>query len=302
MISASSAQAQSQRRAKAVTRWTPPPPRVWASKGYSAFKWVILIGFAIAFIYPILWLFVNSFKTNTELFTSAWTLPDSLSLENYVRALDTGNIGKSFLNSVIITSAVVVCTTALSSMAAYALTRLRWRFSGVVLAVMLLAIMIPAHAAVIPLFSMFNTMGINGTYLAVILPHVVFTLPIGILVFTGFYRSLPSELEEAAKIDGASTLRAFRSIILPISTPAIVTVAVITFIAAWNDLLFPQIFISDPDLQPLPVGLTQFQGRYSTDYVGLIAAVVITIVPSLAVYLILQRRVVSGITAGATKG
>ncbi len=266
------------------------------------FKYAVLVLFAVLFLYPILWLFINSFKTNEELFTSPWALPHSLSLVNYVRAFEVGDIGRSFLNSVIISVVVVVATTLLAAMSAYGITRLRWRFSGVVLSIMLLALMIPAHATVVPLFSMFNVIKVNNTYWAVIIPHIVFTLPIAILIFTGFFTSLPAELEEAAVIDGCSIPRTFFTIILPISMPALVTVAVITFIVVWNDLLFPQIFLTDPDMMPLPVRLTSFQGRYSTDYVGMIAAIVVTIIPSIGIYSLLHRRIVSGMTAGALKG
>ncbi len=290
------------RIADGARRRPTPAWRKRLSKAYGVFEWVMLIGFAVLFIYPILWLVINSFKDNTQLFRSTWSLPTSLSLDNYKRAFETGNIGRSFINSVIITGSVVIITTLLASMSAYALTRLKWKLSGVIFSVMLLAMMVPAHATVIPLFSMFNGLGINGTYFAVIIPLVVFTLPVAMLIFAGFYRSLPGELEEAAKIDGCSTLKTFRLVILPISTPAVVTVMVITFIVAWNDLLFPQVFLTDPDRMPLPVGLTNFQGRYSTDYVGLIAAVVVTIVPSLVIYSLLHRRVTSGMTAGALKG
>ncbi len=266
------------------------------------FQYVVLVFFAVLFLYPILWLFINSFKSTEELFTSPWSLPHSLILDNYIRAFEVGEIGRSFLNSVIISVAVVVTTTLLAAMAGYGITRLRWKWSGIVLSIMLLALMIPAHATVVPLFSMFNKMKINNTYLSVIIPHIVFTLPIAILIFTGFFSSIPTELEEAAVIDGCSIPRAFFSIILPISAPALVTVAVITFIVVWNDLLFPQIFLTDPDLMPLPVKLTSFQGRYSTDYVGMIAAVVVTIIPSIVIYSLLHRRIVSGMTAGALKG
>jgi raffinose/stachyose/melibiose transport system permease protein len=266
------------------------------------FNYIVLVFFAVIFLYPILWLFINSFKTIPELFASPWSLPSSLTLDNYVRAFEVGDLGRSFLNSIIISVAVVGTTTLFAAMAAYGVTRLRWKLSGFVLSIMLLALMIPAYATVVPLFSMFNKMKINNTYWAVIIPDVVFTLPMAILIFSGFFSSIPAELEEAAVIDGCSIPRAFFSIILPISAPALVTAAVITFIVVWNDLLFPQIFLTDPDMMPLTVKLTSFQGRYSTDYVGMIAAVVITIIPSLVFYILLHRRIVSGMTAGAVKG
>jgi len=276
--------------------------RKFMTKVFEMFESLVLVFFAVLFIYPILWLLINSFKTNAELFKSTWSLPQSLSLENYIRAFEVGKIGTNFLNSVIIAVAVVVTTTLLAAMAAYGLTRLRWKWAGTVLSIMLLAMMIPAHATVIPLFSMFNKIRIGGTYLTVIIPQVVFSLPIAILIYSSFFSSIPKELEEAAAIDGCSAIRAFFTIILPISTPVLVTVAVITFIGTWNDLLFPRIFLSDPEMMPLPVGLTNFKGRYSTDYVGMIAAVVVTVVPSILFYIFLHKRVVGGMTAGALKG
>ncbi|EEH65749.1 ABC transporter, permease protein [Actinomyces urogenitalis DSM 15434] len=262
----------------------------------------VLILFAVLFLYPILWLVINSFKTNAELFASPWSLPGSLSLENYYKAFTEGNIGRYFVNSVIVTGAVVIVATVLSAMAAYGLTRLRWRLSKLVLALFLLGLSIPMHAAVVPLFAMFNKLQIVNTYLAVIIPHVVFAMPIAILILTSFFSTIPHEVEEAAVMDGCSIWGVFFKIICPMAVPSLVTVAVITFINAWNDLLLPQIFLSDPEMMTLPVGLTAFQGRYSTDYVAMIAAVVITIIPTIVVYSLLHKKIISGMTAGAVKG
>ena len=262
----------------------------------------VLILFAVLFLYPILWLVINSFKTNAELFASPWSLPGSLSLENYYKAFTEGNIGRYFINSVIVTGAVVIVATVLSAMAAYGLTRLRWRLSKLVLALFLLGLSIPMHAAVVPLFAMFNKLQIVNTYLAVIIPHVVFAMPIAILILTSFFSTIPHEVEEAAVMDGCSIWGVFFKIICPMAVPSLVTVAVITFINAWNDLLLPQIFLSDPEMMTLPVGLTAFQGRYSTDYVAMIAAVVITIIPTIVVYSLLHKKIISGMTAGAVKG
>jgi raffinose/stachyose/melibiose transport system permease protein len=264
--------------------------------------YAVLGFFTLLFLYPILWLLLNSFKTGPELFASPWTLPQAPSLENYLRAIQVGNIGAYFLNSVIVTLAVVAVATLLSAMAAYGLVRLRWKLSGLTLSIFLLGMMIPTHATIVPLFSLFNGMGINNSYLAVIIPHIVFALPIAILILTGFFSSIPREMEEAAVMDGCSIPKAFFRIISPMAKSSLVTVAVITFIVAWNDLLFPQIFLSDPAMMTLPVGLTTFQGRYSTDYVGMIAAVVITMIPSIIIYSVLHDKIIDGMTAGAVKG
>jgi raffinose/stachyose/melibiose transport system permease protein len=261
-----------------------------------------MLFFTFLFLYPILWLLINSFKDGQELFQSPWSLPQNITIDNYVRAVIEGNIGHYFVNSSVIAIAVVIMTTLFSAMAAYGITRLRWKLSGFVLSVFLLGIMIPSHATIVPLFSIFNQMKINNTYLAVIIPHIVFTLPIAILILTGFFATIPREMEEAALIDGCSIPWAFLKIICPMTTSSLVTVAVITFIPAWNDLLFPQIFLSDRAMMTLPVGLTTFQGRYSTDYVGMIAAVVITIIPSIIVYSALHEKIINGMTVGAVKG
>jgi raffinose/stachyose/melibiose transport system permease protein len=262
----------------------------------------VLVFFSILFLYPIIWLFINSFKSNAELFLSPWTLPKFLSVDNYARAIGVGNIGHHFVNSVIVSVSVVLITTLLSATAAYGLTRLRWKLSGFMLSIMLLGIMIPQHATIVPLFSIFSKLRINNTLFSVIIPNIVFTLSIGILLLTGFFVTIPKEMEEASVIDGCSIIAAFYRIILPITTPSLVTVAVITFIPVWNDLLFPQIFLSESKRMTLPVGLTAFKGRYSTDYVGMIAAVVITILPSIIVYVVLHKRIVEGMTVGAVKG
>ncbi len=271
-------------------------------KASRIFEYFVLVLFSFLFLYPISWLVLNSFKTGPELFESPWALPKAITFDNYIRAISVGNIGRYFTNSVVVALSVVILATLLSAMAAYGLTRLRFRFSGVLLSIFLLGMMIPTHATIVPLFSIFNRLSINNTYIAVILPHVVFAIPIAILILSGFFASIPGEMEEAAVIDGCSIPRAFFAIICPMATPSLVTVAVITFITAWNDLLFPQIFLSDPSMMTLPVGLTTFQGRYSTDYVGMIAAVVITIIPSIIIYSILHDKIIDGMTAGAVKG
>jgi len=264
--------------------------------------YAILGFFTLIFLYPIVWLVLNSFKTKAELFESPWSLPTNPTMDNYVRAWVDGNIARYFINSVIVTTAVVLITTLLSAMAAYGITRLRWRLAKPALGLFLLGMTIPMHATIVPLFSMFNKIGWINTYAAVVIPHVVFAMPIAIFILSGFFQAIPHELEEAAVMDGCSVPGTFARVIVPMATPALVTVGVITFIAAWNDLLFPQIFLSDPKMMTLPVGLTTFQGRYSTDYVGMIAAVVITIIPSIVIYVVMHRRIVEGMTAGAVKG
>lgn len=265
-------------------------------------KYIILIAFAVMCLFPLIWLFFSSFKTNEELYANPWGLPAVFSLENYKRAIIEGNIFQYFGNSVIIAVVTVVVAVILSCMVSYAIVRMQWKLSKVTLNIFLLGMMIPVYATIIPLFSMFNKVGLLNTHLAVILPHIGVAFPLAIFIMTGFMGALPRELEEAAVMDGCNIYRLFFKIVMPISRSSIVTVAVVTFIGVWNDLLLPQIFLTDAEKMTLPVGLTEFQGQYATDYVVEIAAVIITIIPSIVVYIWLHKHIMEGMVAGAVKG
>lgn len=271
-------------------------------KFFLVLKYAALLFFTVLCLYPLLWLFLSSFKTNTELYENPWGLPESFSLVNYIQAINEGHILQYFFNSVIIAVAAVVVSVILSSMVSYAIARMEWKLSGFMLQVFLLGMMIPVYAMIVPLFSMFNKMGLLNTHLAVIIPHIAIAFPMAIFIMNGFMGSIPGELEEAAVVDGCNIYQIFFKIIMPISKSSIVTVAVVTFINIWNDLLLPQIFLTDSSKMTLPVGLTEFQGQYATNYVVEIAAVIITIIPSIIVYIWLHRHIMEGMVAGAVKG
>lgn len=267
-----------------------------------ALKYIALSFFTLLCIYPIFWLFLSSFKTNEELYSNPWGLPSELRISNYVQAITQGHILQYFGNSVIIAFSAVIISVILSSMVSYAIARMNWKLSKIVMNIFLLGMMIPVYAMIIPLFSMFNKMGIQNTHLAVIIPQIAISFPMSIFIITAFMGSIPRELEEASVIDGCNIYQIFWKIIMPISKSSIVTVGVVSFINVWNDLLLPQIFLTDSSKMTLPVGLTEFQGQYATDYVTMIAAVIITIIPSIIVYILLHRNIMEGMVAGAVKG
>ena len=262
-------------------------------------KYVLLIGFTILCIYPLVWLFLASFKTNAELYTNTWGLPEQWSMTNYVNAVVKGGVFRYFGNSVIIAVSAVLVTVILATMASYAIARMHWKLANLTHSIFLLGMMIPIYALVIPLFSIFKGMGFLDTHLAVIIPQIAVGFPMAIFIICGFMRSIPTELEEAAIIDGCTVFQCFFKIILPIAKSSVVTVAVVQFINVWNDLLLPRIFLTDSSKMTLPVGLTNFQAMYSTDYVGMIAAVIITIIPSIVVYILLHKQIMEGMVAGA---
>lgn len=265
-------------------------------------KYIVLGIFTVLCLYPLVWLFLSSFKTNTELYANPWGLPERFRLDNYIQAITEGHILQYFGNSVIIAVSAVLVAVVLSSMVSYAITRMQWKLSKLTLTVFLLGMMIPVYAMVVPLFSMFNRMGLLNTHLAVIIPHIAIAFPMAIFIMTGFMGALPKEMEEAAVMDGCNIYQIFFKIIMPISKSSVVTVAVVTFINIWNDLLLPQIFLTDSSKMTLPVGLTEFQGQYATNYVAEIAAVIITIIPSIIVYIWLHKHIMEGMVAGAVKG
>lgn len=271
-------------------------------KVFLALKYLVLGIFTIFCLYPIIWLFMSSFKTNDQICLDPWGLPEKLSLDNYIYAIKEGHILQYFGNSVLIAVAAVAVAVVLSSMASYAIVRMDWKLSKAVLKTFMLGMMIPVYAMIVPLFSMFNKMGLLNTHLSVIIPHIAMSFPMAIFIMTGFMGAIPRELEEAAVVDGCNIFQIFFKIIMPISKSSIVTVAVVNFINVWNDLLLPQIFLMDTAKMTLPVGLTEFQGRYSTNYAPMIAAVLITIIPSIIVYIWLHKHIMEGMIAGAVKG
>ncbi|MGE5612771.1 MAG: carbohydrate ABC transporter permease [Bacillota bacterium] len=267
-----------------------------------AILFVIMVIFSAMCIYPIIWLLINSLKDNSEIFINPWGLPIEVKFENYKRAIVVGNVGVNFLNSIYISTVSVIISILLSTMCSYSLVRMKWKLASKVRALIVVGMSIPAYAAIVPLFSLFYKLGIINEYPSVIIAHICFALPMSVFIISGFMTSIPSELEEAAIIDGCSVYGVFFKVIVPVCNASIATVTVINFITVWNDLLFPQIFLSDSDMMPLPVGLTMFNDLYSTDYVGLIAAVIITIIPTIIVYTILHDKIIEGMTAGAIKG
>lgn len=264
--------------------------------------YILLIALSLTCVYPLLWLLLNSVKTSTDLFNNPWGIGTSFEIKNYVTAWVAGKIGVSFLNSALVSVISVIITIIVGSMAAFAITRLKWKLSGLVLGLFLLGVMIPIHSTLIPLFILFNKMGLINNYLALILPYVAFALPTSIFILTGFMGSFPKEIEEAAIMDGCSMGGVFWRMIIPLSKSAIATITIFNFVSMWNELMFALIFMTDPDKMTLPVSLTRFRGQYSTNWTVQLAATVIMVIPSILVYAFLNDKIIESMTVGAVKG
>lgn len=258
---------------------------------------------AIIQIFPLYWLISFSLKDNNQIFSgNILGLPEKFMWSNYAKVLTTGNIGVYLFNSVVVTAVSVVLTCLLAASAAYAITRMIWSLSKTVLNILLLGMMIPAYAALLPLFLTLNQLGIYDTWFALIIPYTAFSLPMATFIFTGFYETIPRELEESACIDGCSIYRIFYSIMLPMIKPAIVTVAIFTYLQNWNELLFSVTFIKSRNLKTLTAGVMSLVSQYRTDWGQIGAGLLLSSIPSLLFYATMSKQVQESFRAGAIKG
>ncbi|WP_026692550.1 carbohydrate ABC transporter permease [Peribacillus kribbensis] len=265
--------------------------------------YLILGIIAVVQIYPLIWLFLFSLKTNQEVFgMSPFSFPHDPQWGNYAKAWTQGHINLYFFNSVLYTVIAVVLTVILASFVTFAVTRMSWKLSGLVLGLFMAGYMIPLHSTLIPLFSFFKTLHLINNPLSIILSYVAFNLPITIMILSGFYRTLPREIEEAAVMDGCSIHRIFFQITLPMTMPVLSTTIIINMIYNWNEFVFVNTFISSDKWKTITVGVNNFVGQYLTDWGAIGATLIISIIPVLIAFFILSDRIVEGIAAGSVKG
>jgi raffinose/stachyose/melibiose transport system permease protein len=262
-----------------------------------------LILIAVIQILPIIWLFLFSLKNNNQIFSGApFGLPNPVEWVNYVQAWTIGHVGMYFLNSTLYTVVSALLTMIFASMVTFAITRMKWKLSSLVLGMFMLAMMIPVHATLIPLFSEFSKVGLVNNPIGIILLYTAFNMPITIMILYGFYQTFPREIEEAAVMDGASINRIFFKMTLPMTMPVVATGLIINMIYDWNEFIFVNTFINSANLQTLTVGVQNFVGEYSTNWGAIGATLAISILPILITFLLLSDRIVEGMTAGSVKG
>ncbi|MFU1796942.1 carbohydrate ABC transporter permease [Paenibacillus azoreducens] len=272
---------------------------------FSIAKTIVILFLSILVVtqvYPLLWLVLYSLKTNEEILSgSFFALPHSPQWSNYSAALE-GNYVRYLLNSLFVTSVTMVSVILLSSLCAYAISRFRWRYGQVVMLLFLVGMMIPMQATLLPLMIIFKNIHVLNTHLSLILPYVAFSMPIAVFILSGFMKSIPHEIEESAVIDGASIWRIFRSIILPVSVPPVMTVCILTFINIWNEYILAATFISTEKLKTLPFGVNSFVSQYSVNYGAIGAFLVLGALPVIIIYFLLADKITQGMVAGAVKG
>src|SRR5918998_6705536 len=259
--------------------------------------------FVLVSVFPLLWVFKMSVVTKSELFASPPTiLPETPTGASYGTIFGDPRFQKGLINSTIIAGTTTLICLFFGSIAAYALARLRFRFKGLVMTLILAISFFPHVAIIAPLFLQFQQINLINTYWAMIIPDTVFALPLTIWILHAFFKELPKDLEDAAKVDGATTIQALRMVILPLAAPGFFTAAILTFIYAWNEFLIANTFAFDEDTQPVTVVIPNFATIYTVDYGAQAAAAVVVTVPLVILVLIFQRRIISGLTAGGVKG
>lgn len=272
-------------------------------------RWTSLSAFAVCAVVativliPLAATVVGGLRTTGELLTAPFSIPRTLHWENFanILALDSPFWGE-LINSLIIVLGTVALLLLAACPAAFVLARMTFPGREVVFNFFLFGLLFPITVAVLPLYVMIRQLGLLDSWWGIILPQAAFQLPITILILRNFFRAIPGELEDAATIDGASKLAFFLRVLLPLARPAIAVVSILATVSSWNSFLLPLLVLTDPSQWTLPIGATQFQQQYSTDWASVLAFVTLAMIPAVAIYLLAERQIVSGLTAGAVKG
>ena len=273
------------------------------SKRAKVFIYIGLFLWMIINLFPVYWMFTFSLKNNAEIFgENVIGLPKHWLWSNYTSALNTGHMGKYFLNSAIVATATILITLIVALMATFALTRLIWKQRKNLNKFFMLGLTIPIHASIVPVYVTLSRLHLLNTYWALIIPYSAFSLAMAILVCTGFMNEIPFELDESACIDGCSTWGIFFFFFVPLMKPAVATVGIYTFLQCWNELMFANIFISKTALKTLPVGVQALSGQYTTEWGPIGAALVLATFPTLLLYIFLSKKIQDSFVAGAVKG
>jgi raffinose/stachyose/melibiose transport system permease protein len=296
---------ESPRTERAVDSYVLPRPhwRKQAGKLLGAVAWhAVMLTVCAVVLIPIVMVVLGSFKTVPEFFDKPYGLPQAFDFFNYRKAWDEANLQRATWNSFLSTVLGVLISTGLSCLAAYGLARFHFRGRLALRLTFIGGLVVPVQLIIIPIFVMFREAGLLGSIWSLVLVYSVFGIPLGVLVLTGFFAVLPKDLEDTARIDGASHFQVFWRIMLPLTRPAIAAVVILNGVWMWNDFFLGLILLTRAESQTLPVGIMAFRGTYTTEWGLIFASVTISVLPVVAAYLLLSRQFIAGLTAGSVKG
>ena len=250
---------------------------------------------------PLLWIILNSFKTNQEMFMDSLALPEVWQFGNYAKAWSMG-LYRYFGNSVLVSAIALVGILVLASFLAYGLTRFRAKGSNIIFIIVLGGMALSEQIALVPLYNILQALHLYDPYAAVILPYIAFRIPFTVFLMRAYFITIPEELEEAAVVDGYNSLQIFTKIIVPISKPIFASCAIVNLNFVWNEFLFANVFLSDKAIQTIPSGLMTFKGDLKVDYTTTLAGLIIASMPLIILFLLMSKQFVRGLTSGAVKG
>ncbi len=279
--------------------------RLLRGRGFDLARYGVLILVAVAILAPIAYAVVGGFMTNGQLIGSPVSLPSPWIWSNYTDVLFGQNAGlfwRELLNSLIIAAVAVTFTVVLASLAAFVFARLVFRGREAMSMLFTLGLLFPSAVAILPLYILVREVGLQGNLLGVALPQAAFGLPLTIIILRPFFKSIPVELEDAAKIDGCTTFGFFWRVLLPLARPALATVSVLSIVGTWNAFMLPLILLNGQDQWTLPLGVMNFSTQYSSDAARILAFTVMAMIPAVLFYAVAERQIVSGLTAGSVKG
>jgi ABC-type glycerol-3-phosphate transport system permease component len=274
------------------------------SSGVLLGRWSVVAGltcFGLSALLPLAFMAVTAFRTQANWDANKLGLPTTFSFGSFERAWSNASISTYFRNSLIVTLGTVALSVVCATLAGYSFSKLRWRGSSAVYFFVLAWIAIPPLLLIVPVYVEIVNLGLLDTYWSVIFLYTALNLPFNVYLMAAFFRSLPDELLEAARIDGAGTHRSFLQIMVPLARPALATLCIFNFLWAWNEFLYALLLLTSDNVKTLTVGVLQLQGRFTTDYPALMAGLLITSLPVVGVYLLFQRHLVRAIVAGAVK-
>lgn len=265
--------------------------------------WVLLVAVAVVQLFPLVWLVDFSFAKNIEIYTDKLLIiPAEIQWQNYVRAFVDGHFLHYLSNSLIINTLAVLLVLVFSIMASYACTRMKWKLSGLVSTILLMGLMIPIHATLLPNYVIYDKLRITDTIWALLIPYVAFSLPQGFFLTSGFMKALPREIEEAAIIDGCGIFRLIAQIVTPMMKTSLVTVSIMTFLNNWNEFMMAMTYLNSNKWKTLPFSVIEFAGPYSSDVGVQFAVMALTALPAVLIYIILNKHITKGVAMGAVKG
>ncbi|MFA9463478.1 MAG: carbohydrate ABC transporter permease [Velocimicrobium sp.] len=265
--------------------------------------WIVLIIVAIIQIFPLIWLIDFSLASSNEMFTSGLLIiPQKVQWKNYAIAFVDGHFLLYLKNSILINFLAVFLVVVISIMAAFACRRMEWKLSRVVQMLLLVGMMIPIHATLLPNYKIYSAIGLTDTIWALLIPYVAFSLPQALFLMTGFIAALPIELEEAAVVDGCGIYRIVFLVLTPLLKPSIATVSIMTFLNNWNEFMMASTYLSSPKWKTLPFSVLEFTGQYSSNYAVQFAVMALTAAPAVIVYILLNKHITKGVAMGAVKG